>query len=345
MTKTSESFVQSKSIFTNQISWPMALRAVLLVLAIIHVAMQLCVIMPTLFVRTDHNRDVIAYWNASRHAHHNQPLYGSYPNYGPDSTPQDYDYAPPFAAVLSPLGALPFVTFARIWLVLTLVAFWVFCWALARLTGQGSLFRTLICGLIAGVFPGTYLAIALGQVDPILWALFALGLLGINRPVLWGLNAIVKPFYIWPLLAAKHRWRSLIPAGVIAVALILLGGIVCGWESYIIWARDILPTLTQGNFKAGNVSISFAVLRLARFLGWNYLGGPLPALAHLWLTVASIGAPLLTWRFTRHFSTEIKCASIIVASALFAPVCWTSYLPLVLPLGAIAFRTKMQLLN
>jgi hypothetical protein len=242
---------------------------------------------------------------------------------------------------LSPLGALPFVTFARVWLILTLVAFWLFAWGLARLSGEGSLSRTLICGVIVGVFPGTYLAVALGQIDPILWALFAWGLVGMSRPILWGLAAIIKPFYIWPLLAAERQWRALIPAGIVAVALILLGGFVCGWESYIIWVRDILPTLTQGNFKTGNVSLSFAVIRLARFLGWNYLGGPLPTLAHLWLTVASVGAPLLTWRFLRRFSPQIKCAGIIVASVLFAPICWTCYLPLALPLAALGFRYRM----
>lgn len=342
MTKSSERISQSQSIFAKRISWMQMVRAVILVLAIVHIAMQIFVIAPTLFARTDRNRDVIAYWNAAQRAHNHQPLYTKYPGYGPDSLPQNYDYAPPFAAVLSPLGALPFVTFARIWLIITLLAFWIFVWGLAKLSGDGSLAQTLIWGLIAGVFPGTYLAIALGQIDPVLWMLFAWGLIGIARPALWGLAAVVKPFYIWPLLAAERRWRALIPAVAVAVILMLLGGLVCGWESYVVWLRDILPTLTQGNFKAGNVSLSFAVIRLARFLGWNYSGGPLPALAHLWLTAASIGAPLLAWRFLRRFSTQIKCAGIIVASILFAPVCWTCYLPLTLPLVAVIFRSRIQ---
>ena len=342
MVNSSANNTQERSNFLRPITLSKFSRNVLLVLAIVHLAMQVLVIAPTLYARTDQNRDVVVYWTAAKDAHNHQAIYGQYPNYGPSSLPQYYDYAPPFAAVLSPLGALPFVTFARVWLILTLVAFWLFAWGLARLSGEGSLSRTLICGVIVGVFPGTYLAIALGQIDPILWALFAWGLVGMSRPILWGLAAIIKPFYIWPLLAAERQWRALIPAGIVAVALILLGGFVCGWESYIIWVRDILPTLTQGNFKTGNVSLSFAVIRLARFLGWNYLGGPLPTLAHLWLTVASVGAPLLTWRFLRRFSPQIKCAGIIVASVLFAPICWTCYLPLALPLAALGFRYRMQ---
>jgi len=339
MNKSTKNVIDGISTFVRGIRRSKLLGTALFVLAITHLAMQLCVIAPTLFARTDQDRDVVVYWQAAQNAHNQEFIYGEYPNYGPDSLPQNYDYAPPFAAVLSSLGALSFVTFARLWLGLTIVAFWVFAWCLAKLSGEGSLRRTLICGLIAGLFPGTYLAIALGQVDPVLWALFALGLIGVARPVLWGLDAIVKPYYLWSLLAAPHSKRALIPAGVLAVALIVLGGSVCGWDSYLVWVRDILPTLTQGNFKTGNVSVSFAVLRLARFLGWNYLGGPLPTIAHLWLTVASIGAPFLTWWFMRRFSSQLKCASIIAASVLFAPVCWTCYLPLLLTLPAIGFKT------
>jgi hypothetical protein len=325
----------------------------LFLLAFFHLTVQLAVVVPRELTRTDRNRDVTIYYQAAKDAYNNRAIYEQYPNFGPDHLPQNYDYAPPFAAVIAPLGAMSFAAFCKVWFCLLLLAFWTFAFCLARLF-KGSetidIRDVLIWGLFAGLFPGTYAAIGIGNIDPLLWALFAAGLLGIARPTLWALAVIVKVFYIWPLIAdvaatarranVKVLLRSLAPGISIMGMLIVYGGVICGWQSYIVWIRDVLPTLSQGNFQPNNVSISFGALRLARFLGWQYSGGPLPLLAHLWLVAASIGAPLITWWFSRRFSTQIKCACIIAASVLFAPVCWTCYLPLLLPLIALLFQRK-----
>ncbi len=326
----------------------------MLLLAIFHLLLQLSVVAPREFARTDIDRDVPVYWQAAKNVRANVPIYTKQVSYGPDHFPQSiYIYPPPFAAVIAPLGSLSFKAFSKVWFCLILLAFWIFAYSLAKLfkgERKVTLRDVLVWGLVAGLFPGTYTAIGLGQVDPILWALFAIGLIGIARPALWALAALVKAFYVWPWIAdlittfqrdgVRVALRALAGAMLVIGILVFYGGIICGWHSYVVWGRDVLPTLSQGNFKYDNVSLSFAVLRLARLVGWDYLGGPLPLLAHLWLTAASIGAPLLAWWLSRHRMLQIKHACIIAASVLFAPVCWTCYLPLLLPLVALVIQDK-----
>jgi len=322
-------------------------------LAIFHLAMQLIVVMPRNLAVTNPEENIAVYYKAAVNAHNRQAIYRKQPNYGPDHEIEAvYLYAPPFAAIISPLSALSFVVFVRLWYCVMFAAFWIFAWCLARLyfDDRIDIRKVLIWGLILDLFPGGYAAFSVGQIEPLLWALFGLGLVAIARPTLWMLCAFVKPFYMWPLfaeigdVARKNRTKvllcSLAPAIIIAIALILCGGTICGWNSYIVWVREVLPTLSQGNFNSSNVSFSMAALRAARFMGWQYSGGPLPALPHLWLTTASIGAPLVTWFLLRRYSIQLKSAALVAVAILFAPVCWTYYLPLLLPLGALVLQHK-----
>jgi len=327
--------------------------AALFGLAIFHLAIQLIVVMPRNLAVTNPEENIAVYYKAAVNAHNRQPIYRKQPNYGPDHEVEAvYIYAPPFAAIISPFAALSFVAFVRLWYCVMFAAFWVFAWCLARLyfDGRVDIRKVLIWGLILDLFPGGYAAFSIGQIEPLLWALFGLGLVAIARPVLWALCTFVKPFYMWPLLAEvadsarknsiKVLLRSLAPAIIIAVVLLFCGGVICGWNSYFIWMRDVLPTLSQGSFSSGNASLSMAALRVARFIGWQYSGGPLLALPHLWLTAASIGAPLVTWFLLRRYSLQLKSAALVAAAILFAPVCWIYYLPLLLPLGALMFRDE-----
>ena len=322
-----------------------------MLLAILHLALQLTVIAPRALTTTGHNWDAVVYYVAARNVYTHRDLYKDYPDYGPDSPPQDYDYAPPFAAIIALLGSFSFEVFSKIWFCLLLFSFWVFAYCLARLyngKSQTGVTDVLIGGLVIALLPGGYSGVLEGNINPFLWALIAVGLVGSARSTLWAVAALIKPFCIWPLMAdavkrrkeggVKVLIRSLAPAVLIIFILIVYGGIVCGWQSYLFWIRDVLPTLSQGSFNSQNVSFSFAVIRLASLLGWNYMGGPLPLPAHLWLTAASIGAPLLAWWLSRNYSIQLTCACMIAASALFAPVCWLHYLPFLLPLFALLLK-------
>jgi len=320
-------------------------------LAIFHLAMQLVIVMPRNLAVTNPEDNIRVYYRAAQNARLGRDIYQRQPVNIPTKL-GTYIYAPYFAAIISPLSALSFIRFVQLWYCVMLASFWVYAWCLARLyfDDRIDIRKVLIGGLILDLFPGGYAAFSVGQIEPFLWALFGLGLVAIARPTLWALCTSVKPFYMWPLFAeigdAAHRnsikvlLRSIAPAIVSAVALILCGGIICGWNSYAVWIRDVLPTLSQGNFNPGNVSLSMAALRAARLMGWQYNGGPLPALPHLWLTVASIGAPLLTWFLLRRYSAQLKSAALVAAAILFAPVCWTYYLPLLLPLITLVFQDK-----
>lgn len=320
-------------------------------LAIFHLAVQLIVVMPRNLAVTNPEENIRVYYHAAQNARVGRDIYQRQPVNMPTKL-GTYIYAPYFAAIISPLSVLSFSTFVRLFYCVMFAAFWVFAWCLARLyfDDRIDIRKVLIWGLILDLFPGGYAAFSVGQIEPLLWALFGLGLVAIARPALWILCAFVKPFYMWPLLAEivdvvrdkdiKVLFRSLAPAVIIAIALVCCGGIICGWDSYVVWIRDVLPTLSQGNFNSSNVSLSMAVLRVARFIGWQYSGGPLSTLPHLWLTAASIGAPLVTWVLLRRYSIQLKSAALVAAAILFAPVCWTYYLPLLLPLGVMMFREK-----
>jgi hypothetical protein len=320
-------------------------------LAIFHLAVQLMVVMPRNLAVKNPEDNIRVYYRAAQNAWLGRDIYQRQPANMPTKL-GTYIYAPYFAAIVSPFSALSFIRFVQLWYCVMFAAFWVFAWCLARLYFEDriDIRKVLIWGLILDLFPGGYAAFSVGQIEPLLWALFGLGLVAIARPTLWALCTFVKPFYMWPLFAEiadaarkngiKVLLRSLAPAIIIAVALVFCGGVICGWDSYEVWIRDVLPSLSQGSFDPGNVSISMAALRAARFMGWQYLGGPLPALPHLWLTAASIGAPLVTWFLLRRYSIQIKSAALVASAILFAPVCWTYYLPLLLPLIALVFQEK-----
>lgn len=334
-------------------------------LAIFHLAVQLIVVMPRNLAVTNPEENIAVYYKAAVHAHRGQDIY-YHQSSSAVTKPGIYIYAPFFAAVISPFGVLPFESFVRLWYCVMFAAFWVFAWCLARLCSGDKIDirKVLIWGLILDLFPGGYAAFSVGQIEPLLWALFGLGLVAVVRTTersderrvqsvgfsLWTICTLIKPFYMWSIFAEmadvgrakgiKVLLRSLAPAIIITGALLLCGGIICGWDSYVVWLRDVLPSLSQGSFNPGNVSVSMAALRVARLAGWQLSGGPLPALPHLWLTIASIGAPLLAWYLLRRYSVQIKPAALVAVAILFAPVCWTYYLPLLLPLVALVIQDK-----
>lgn len=315
-----------------------ALRAT----ALIHLAVQLLVFLPRHWQREDTQRDVNYIYTAAHRVHTGQPLYRPWPEYGPHvhttmGPPYTFDrhpYPPFLATFLAPLAELPFTTFARLWYLPLLAAFWVYAWSLARLSlHRVDAWTVLIAGQVLTLFPGTYRALSLGQIDPILWALFGVAL---AVPALRGFgfatSAAVKLYAGWPLLFAIRREgkQVLLPAFAVFVVCYLVAGLTLGFDILFVWARTMLPVVSQGTFNADNVSISFAGLRLAREFGWEYVPGPLPGAARLYLTTVGIAAPLLTGWFTRKRSANVQYAFVGCAAILFAPLCWSSYLPLLL---------------
>jgi hypothetical protein len=326
-------------------------------MALVHLVVQLLVFLPNHWQRRDRYRDVTYLYTAAQRVRTGQPLYRPWPEYGPHvhtemGPPYTYDrhpYPPPLASVLAPFSALPFTSFARLWYLPLLAGFWVYAWSLARMArGRTSGWNILIAGLLLGIFPGTYRALSLGQIDPILWALFGLALvLPAWRGAAFALSAAVKLYPGWPLLFAigRERSRVFVPAAVVALGAVVVSGFVMGLDSFFSWGRHMLPVLSQGTFNTDNVSLSFAGLRIARGLGWEYVPGPLPVPARIYLALMGIAAPMTAGWLARKSRPAIQYAWVGAAAVLFAPLCWSSYLPLLLVLPALGLGVLIESRN
>ena len=332
------------------------IRRILLVLGVLHLLLLMCYSLPKRFLRTDKNRDVLAYYLVSERIQRGGPVYWPMPQTGPhEPSPHLYLYPPVFSSLLAILPTTSFVTFAQIWTILLYFAFWIYAACLARLAiGRVTLSGILIAGLVLTFFPGTPTALSLGNADPFLWALFGLAL---AAPTLRGSGlmaiSLVKPWAIWPLIWTFREGKSVwIGASLVAFGGAGLGMLVMGPTKFYaecsIWIREILPSLGQGTWAIGSWgswSISFAVLRIGKaFNLWNYQGGVLPLWARSWLLLAGIIAPLLSGWLLRRRSKVLQLSVMGCFAVLFAPTCWTYYLPLLLsPVAVITGQVLSSL--
>jgi hypothetical protein len=335
------------------------LRNAVFLLSLAHIAGQLGYWLPIRLYHAYAELDATIYYRAAVAAWHHRPLYTFVSHYGPDQFPRNYIYPPVFAACLSPFALVSYATFVRIWYFVVVAGFWAYAYALAQLsstTVNRSAPRTLATritaravlgwGLLLGLMPGVYYTMGVAQVDPILWAIFGLSLslslraarLDWTRGALFALLAQVKIYTIWALALAVVREprKTIVPAAVAVVAGMLLSIGVCGFGSIAAWIKIAAPEVSQGTFLDANWSLSFAVLRLARLLGWSYTGGPLPAWAHAYLTVMAVLAPVIALLCTRRMRSESAYAVITLAAVVFSPLCWEPYYALALTPIALA---------
>lgn len=310
------------------------------------------------FALTDTRRDMVLYYRAARAVDAQTPLYTPRPNYGPDSKPFEYLYPPPFAALIAPLGRLSWPTFATLWRTGLLLSFVGYALCLSALCGRRDVWTFLGWLGILYLWPGTFRALALGQIDPFLWFLGGLSVWGVagretaatstaswaraRSGIALGASSLVKIYGVWPLLSiAKREGRARVwGAAALVMALGLAWGAWrCGLDSYTQWARAVLPVAGQGTFNPDNYSFSMGVLRAARALGWNYAGGPLAGLPKLWLSFAAVAGPLFTLLLVRRLSVRWRVALVSCAAAWCAPLCWSTYLPLALLVLALAWAS------
>ena len=330
-----------------------ALWAGLCATAVVHAMVQLTSI-PLLWHRTDSDRDVLAVYAAGERVRTGEPLYLPWPDYGPHVSTSSgprfgaklHLYPPFLATAVAPLTALSFTTFARLWYLPLLAAFWIYAWCLARLVlPRPNAWSVLIAGEALGLTPGAHRAVALGQIDPVLWALFGLALaVPAVRGAAFSASAAVKLYAGWPLLfAIRREGRGVFLQGLtVLLAGVLASGLTLGFGVFLDWAHYVLPIVGQGTFNRDNVSLSFAALRLIRLLGWAYVPGPLPDWARLYLTTVGIGAPLLTGWLTRRGNRNLQYGCVGAAAIMFGPLCWTSYLPILLSPVAVALGLRVR---
>lgn len=339
--------------------WGRFVSFALLAVSVLYLA-HLGGLVHALWLRAARRDDMMRYYVIASRALAGLPLYWPWPDYGPHfMTPghpypyERYPYPPFFVAVLAPLAKLPVATFARVWYVVLYAGFVTYAACLARLaTGQITPARVVVAAAVLAAVPGAQLALMVANVEPVLWALFGLALaFAWARGFGFMASAMVKLYGAWPLLVALSRegWHVLRGAAVAlalgsAVCLVVLGPSVF-LGGLLDWARYMVPVVGQGTFAVDpvfggtNVSLSFAALRVAQSLGWEYQAGPLPTWARLYLTAVGIGAPLLCAWLTRSMeNSALRYGLVTVAAVLFAPLCWTTYLPLLLAPLAVVTR-------
>ena len=268
--------------------------------------------------------DVGDYYDAAVRVRQGRPLYRAWPEYGPDvmcgpraGWPSDQiPYPPVLPRLLAPATRWSKAAVGRAGVVLMGGAAALF---VAQLGAPGPAFWVGCLFLV----PGMWALPILGNVDPVLWALWAVGL---RRPAwrggLWALAATVKGQTL-PVLVLAGLWegrRVAVPALVVAV---IAAGV--GWGEWGNWARDMLPTIpAQGTLVWWNVSLSMATLRLARALGWwHYAGGPLAPAVRAYLGSWAVALPLGAFVATRGRPREVRYGWVLVGLLAGAPLCWS----------------------
>jgi hypothetical protein len=285
-----------------------------------------------------------------------EALYWPWPDYGPHymSTPElrypagRQPYPPFLTPVLSGLSRFGVEVFAHVWVVLLWAAYWVYAACLAKLAhGRIALVTTIGWGIALFVLTlrGAQSAILLGNVDPILWAFFGAAL---AYPAFRGVGfmgiALIKLYGVWPLLVATldrdgrtiRAAASTLLAGVVVAAAILGPGRFI--TESLAWFQHMLPVLGQGTFNGYNVSISFFALRIARWVGWEYVAGPLTTIPRLYLTLVGIAAPVVVAWLLRRSDRVLRYALVLCAAVFFAPLAWNFYAALLLAPLAILYR-------
>lgn len=310
--------------------------------AILQAAFQIFVWLPQHLEFRDDNRDLFIYHATAQRVLDGKPIYVSQLNYGPDQVPTTFLYPPAFAAAIAPLGRLSLPDFSRLWYLLLVASFWIYATALARMaTHRFTPQSTLIAGLVLMACPGTMVGMSLGNAQPIVHALWGLALAGGAqwRGAALAASALIKIHPLWPLLLA-WRWekKSIAPSiGILGMGAIL-GWVVCGVQSHGDWWKFAQPVVGQGSFVPGNVSLSFAVLRILKYFGWAYEGGPLPVAAKSYLALVTVAAPCISMWVVRQQKPKMQMAIVGSVAVLFAPLCWSSYLPMLLAPLALWLR-------
>lgn len=252
----------------------------------------------------------------------------------PDGQPMPFLYSPFFAAVLLPLGWMQTESIVRVFFILGFACFWGFAAALARIVNGRITWRGVLgAGYIAIMTPGMYFNVMSGQIETLLTLLFVLAMIGYAPGVLLGVSLLVKPFVAWPLgvLALRQPRRIIVPAAIASLIGVLIGGVVCGWESYRQWMQYSPDTMYGLIF--GNMNTSLGLLPL-RLLGYETL----PEWGRMFLTGMFVMFPGIVALIMRKRPPEIQASWVMGTALLFAPFSHDYYLPLLLVPMALEVR-------
>jgi hypothetical protein len=238
-------------------------------------------------------------------------------------------YPPTFIPLVLPFGLLGATTATWLWIGLSIAAFAIGVVVLP-VSGRTKWLLVLLAGLS---WPFLY-ALKLGQVGPILFALFAAGWAGMSTPsvlgISGGLGAAIKIqpalILLWALLTRRSRAFviGLAVLGVLAVVATILAGSEAWSDFFTLMGRVSDPITTLHNFTPGAVAYQAGVSReTASLIQWVTMGV---------VAVVFVGAAL--W-----LPAVPSYLIAVVASQLLSPILWDHYaLILLLPVAWLIER-------
>ena len=225
----------------------------------------------------------------------------------------DFFYPPLFFLMLAPLGLLPYLGAAALWIGATLAAY---------LAAARAILPKRAAIAIALAAPGVLWTISVGQNGLLSAALIGGALATLDRRpllagVLIGLLAYKPQFGVLIpfLLIAGGRWRTFAAAGATVILLGLLAGLLFGWNTYSAYLDGFAQS---GDLLLDAGAIGWhkmqSVYGLARALG---LAGAGAWLAHGFVAIAAALVAIALWRADARF--ELKAAALPVAALLISP--------------------------
>jgi hypothetical protein len=240
---------------------------------------------------------------------------------------------PPYLALVAPLGQLDYLPAMGVWLTLTAVAY-----SQALRTVPKGLYWPALC------FCGGAVSLLTGQCG-LLTSAMIIGAIACleRRKLLAGLLVgamIIKPHLavLFPVaLVAAGKWRTVFAAAATVAALLLLSGLLLGW--------DVFHALAQQSAFTGALiqSRTFTLARAQGVLSLVAGAGAPMALAWTAQGVASLMAAAAVWFvWSRETDGLARAASFCAAAPLATPYVFSYDLPLlVMPLVWMA-RNGMQ---
>lgn len=306
--------------------------------------------LPRRMIRAFVEMDMLAYYQAAAAVlHHHSPYNAPVNGYDPSLYPVWYFYSPQFAAIISPVARLSFREYIAVLMPFLVASLLGYAYVLAsimrpRADWKARLRDSLSWLCIVLMSPNQFANIAIGNVDIFVCFLTGLAFLSNRRPLLFALVMQIKPFAALPLALSWWRERfSLIPPILCLTVGCLIGGIVCGFDSFLEWRRTVADVLGQGSFNHWNFSLSVLVLRILRWAGiWHYSHGPLNAGPRLFLLSMSIAGPLAAAYAFRRLPNLKYYAVLLLTCVLFSPICWSNYLSIGFILVALLIRDRLE---
>ena len=228
-----------------------------------------------------------------------------------------FPYPPTFLLIATPLSALPYDLAFLLFVGLTLAAYIVVIWLIAKKT-------TAVALAIAA--PATFVAASIGQ-GGLLWAaLIGATLLSLEtRPALAGafLGLLtLKPHLgvLFPIiLAVNRKWHVFLYASVTAILLALLAAIIFGYDTY--------PAALESMSKSANIGLNtgynlgtegwmklHSVYGAARSLG---LDNTAAITLQVGVAIATLSAVMWIWRETD--SHALRAAAASASTLIFTP--------------------------